>query len=137
MPMNVSSATSEAGGVGWPVMVRYKLTSLTLLAKPVWLQIRKLAGWLESEALPAARQNNEPMVVFNVCADGRITCDCADQSERPMALDGMEKLCSFLNRIGVDRLQLNHRLESNQITDILTLLYAYRWELAGARHGGA
>jgi len=133
--MSVLSATNEAGGVGWPVMARYKLTSYTLPVRPMWRQIRKLGGWLESEALPTARQNHDPMVVFDLCADGRITCGCPGRPEAAMALDGLEQLCSFLTGIGVDRLKLSHRLESNQITDILTLLYAHRRELAGSGGG--
>ena len=134
--MSVLPTTSTAGGVAWPVMLRYKFTSYALLARPIWRQIRKLGGWLESEALPDARQNDDPMVVFKVFPDGRITCDCPGQPEGSMALGGLDHLCGFLATIGVDRLQLSHRLESNQITDILTLLYTCRRGLTGATCSG-
>ena len=112
-------------------------THITCFARQADMAADQEAGWLESEALTAARQNDEPTVVFNVCADGRITCDCPGQPDASVALDGMDQLCGFLVGIGVDRLQLSHRLESNQITDILTLLYTCRRALAQPGAGGA
>ena len=89
----------------------------------------RLGRWLEDEVFPLADKAGDEARLLRVQPDGGVRVDRPGAQE-PLALDGLHELCAFLDRLGIRRLRADIRLESNQIEDVLTLLYTCRKELA-------
>jgi len=105
--------------------VRLRAWQIGIRFTPLWAETRRFARWLESEALPAARSEDmeRALVALPDAADEkpRITVQGIDADIR-----GCERLVALLREVGIERLELDVRLEWNQITDILAALYAWR-----------
>ncbi len=116
-------AAGHEGSLGPRAMLRYRLAALRMRGIALWGQVRRLGAWLEAEALPAARQLGLDIARFDVEKASIISA--APASGAPQhALPHCDALCQFLRSVGVERLELDPRLEGNQISDALTLLYA-------------
>jgi hypothetical protein len=88
-----------------------------------------LARWLEDEVFPAADSVQQESLTLIPRDDGHIEVEPATGSGVSTLCDCRE-LCSFLRDCGMDEMQLDTRLGSNQVEDVLRPLMAYRRCLA-------
>ncbi|MFP4216682.1 MAG: PP2C family protein-serine/threonine phosphatase [Phycisphaerae bacterium] len=94
---------------------------------PLWSEIKHLAGWLENEALPEAVHRHQTTLTLRIGED--------QDGELRFSWEGGElgacrSLAEFLAGMGVRRIVLDSRLEGNQVSDVLTLLWGFRRRLA-------
>jgi serine phosphatase RsbU (regulator of sigma subunit) len=92
---------------------------------PLWTEITGFARWFEDSAAPDQLET----VCLRLETDGSATLFAP--SRRP--LGGWERLWRLLRSLGIREVELDPRLESNQIADVLTLLFAERRALRGNR----
>jgi len=93
-----------------------------------------LARWLEDEIFPAANSIQEESLTLIPRDKGMITVESVTESGVSRLCDCHE-LCEFLRGCGIGRVQLDTRLESNQVEDVLRLLMAYRKRLTSPNAG--
>jgi len=98
--------------------VRIRLTSL-------WAEVQPLGLWMENHVLPLARESGQEMctVLLEPRDEGEFDFQPLNVSEDARSFS---RLGRFLAHLGLRRLELDVRLESNQITDLLTLLYTWQ-----------
>jgi serine phosphatase RsbU (regulator of sigma subunit) len=127
-PYNDDAGKSPEQSMSRSCCLRLGLSRTGIRFSALWRQMKQLGVWLESEALPSARSIGQEQVV--------VVYDPAPGPEqgfrvrgRPGRLEGARRLMTFLDCLGIEELVLDVRLERNQITDILTLLYAWRRRL--------
>ena len=108
--------------------VRYTLARLRCRVSPLGRQMARLGRWLEDDVFPPADKAGDEARFLRVQPDGGVRVDRAGAQEPP-TLGGLHELVAFLDRLAIHHLRADTRLESNQIEDVLTLLYAYRREL--------
>jgi serine phosphatase RsbU (regulator of sigma subunit) len=85
---------------------------------PLWSEVTGFARWVEDGAPP-----DSPGAVYMRLEDGGPTVH-GDSNRRP--LGSWDRLWRFLRGVGIRELELDPRLESNQVVDVLTLIYAER-----------
>lgn len=128
---NVDFENNHAGnGLQFIDMPRLRLSRLGLRFRSLWPAIRGFGHWLEHEALPAARNAHQGLARIRIGADGSART-VGFETESESTWGGVpHDLSEFLLRLNIRELQLDPRLESNQIEDVLTLLYACRRALS-------
>ncbi|MBN1341775.1 MAG: SpoIIE family protein phosphatase [Phycisphaerae bacterium] len=116
--------------------IRHSLTRFRQRIRPVGKQTARLGLWLEMEVFPSAKRAGHEAVGLDVLPHGEIRLKETRNVRAAVSLDDCQELCAFLEHLAIHRLKLDTRLESNQVQDVLTLLYAYRRELALNREDG-
>ena len=116
--------------------VRVALGRLRARFSPLRGQMARLGGWLEDEVFPPVGAAGDEALFLDLRPDGEIRVNRPYMQESP-ALGGLYELVAFLDRLVIHRLRTDIRLESNQIEDVLMLLYAYRRELAAPGTGNS
>jgi serine phosphatase RsbU (regulator of sigma subunit) len=105
--------------------VRFALGFVRIRLTPLWTEIQPFGLWMENHVLPATRDAGLEMCTIYLGAD-----EAQDSLIRPSALEEhareFPRLSRFLRRLGLGKLEMDIRLESNQITDLLTLLYTWQ-----------
>ena len=92
-------------------------------------EIRRFAQWLEGHALADAYDRGRETVMFNVSDDDSIAyAHLAEASEMPAPPEPYRLVGRLLKQLGAARLELSTRLESNQVSDILTRLAVHSRE---------
>lgn len=132
----MASGSTESGivaGTGSPSLrgldaVRVGAASLVLQLLPVGREMDAFARWFEGcrsrpEGPPELLRADPPAP----SGDDRTGGDAADPWRR---------LRRFLRGIGVGQLALDPRLESNQVRDVLVVLYAFRGAIRSGGRGG-
>lgn len=105
---------------------------LFLRRMPLGRQIAHFARCLESEAFPALRNEEPgPVGVPLEAADYGRTAVLSDLSALE---ETFERLAAFLRRLGVESLVLETELESNQVRDVLEMLWSAKATLRGEQH---
>ncbi len=118
-------------------LLRCKWAALRLRVSPLWRHICRFSKWLENDAFPAARELGHEGLRLEFTGDGEIRL-LGIWPDGPIEAPGdCERVGRFLAEIGVRLACLDTRLESNQITNVLTLLYTMRRRLrkVGRRPG--
>jgi len=105
--------------------VRYWFAALRLRFSPLWAEITGFAQWFED----GASSDRLETVRLRLEDDGPATLSGA--ARRP--LGRWERLWRLLRGLGIREVELDPRLESNQVADVLTLLFAERRALRGRR----
>jgi serine phosphatase RsbU (regulator of sigma subunit) len=109
--------------------LRHRLGLFVLRFRRLGAEIRRLAEWLEADGLPAARAAGQECLCLLL--DG-------NPGERPAGLRvrhtpdrllDYPHTAQFLAALGIRRLELDVRLESNQVRDVLRFLYSHRRRL--------
>lgn len=118
---------SQADGLSVSQGVRFVLARLRCRLNSLGAQARRLGYWLEHEVFPDTDKVNEETLTITPAPDGRFIVAAGD--EGAPTLGGCRELCSLLLRLGIRRISLATRLESNQIEDVITLLVARQREL--------
>jgi serine phosphatase RsbU (regulator of sigma subunit) len=106
--------------------LRFALGGLLLRATPLWKDIKTFSGWVENECQVIRASDDRDVLRVDVSVEG--AARLADGGELT-PLQNWRRLWWFLSDFGIRHLELDSRLESNQVADILTLLFAYRREL--------
>jgi serine phosphatase RsbU (regulator of sigma subunit) len=101
---------------------RYRFCSVLLRLTPLWREIRLFSNWLERNAdlFP------EETVLIEITPQATAVVNDSEGAQLP---EGCRRLLRFLWQCRCQRLELDRRLESNQIRDLLALLYGYRRSL--------
>jgi serine phosphatase RsbU (regulator of sigma subunit) len=97
---------------------RYRIAALRLRMSPLWSEVTGFARWVEDGAPPDRLET-----VHMRLEEGGPTVH-GDSDRRP--LGSWDRLWRFLRGVGIRELELDPRLESNQVVDVLTLIYAER-----------
>ncbi len=115
--------------------VRYAIARLRCRLGPLGRQMKRVGCWLEDEVFPAADKAGDEALLFNVHPNGEVHLE-GQGKEESAVINGCRELCALLDRGGIQRLRVDIRLESNQIEDVLTFLYAYRRRAASLHETG-
>ena len=112
-----------------------KLGSLLVRRTCLWRDIQRFASWVESDAVVLAREAHQSAILIELNPDGAGGLMRIGAEKYPDSLDDYQLLWDFLRSLGIRRIELDSRLERNQVVDIMVLLYSYRRRLA-RRHDG-
>jgi hypothetical protein len=109
---------------------RLAMAGLLIRANPLWKDIKTFSGWFENECRAIDTDGYQDTI--------RIEISCEDLARLPdgdelTALQNWRRLWSFLSDFGIRHVELDSRLESNQVSDVLTLLFACRRDLRQAK----
>ncbi len=109
----------------------FRVSRLMLWFTPLGSELRHFCRWLEDEALPSAVSRGESQLEL-------YTKQVSEDRSAIITPDGPLKACptlaGFLNRLGVQTLRLDTRLESNQISDVIALLRGFRRSISRREH---
>ncbi len=130
--INNGAGPSHATGLGITTAAKYRLHQLFSMTNPVCRAARRFAWWFETRARQGAA-DDEP-IKFDISAPDRVECTGRLPEGVKFEPATSAELWRFLYEIGVRRLVLGPRLESNQITDMVTLLWAYRRHVTERNH---
>ncbi len=113
--------------------VRYVIARLLCRLGPLGRQMKRVGCWLEDDVFGAGGIPGQDALMLNVHSSGSLSLVQQVTEDVPTIGDCRE-LCDLLGRLGIHHIRVDTRLESNQIQDLLTFLYAHGPELA-SRHG--
>ena len=111
-----------------------KLGGLLIRKTCLWRDIRRFASWLESDAAQLADEARQGTIVVEPDPDRGGATARIGRAKHPDSLKDYQLLWDFLLSLDIKRIEFDCRLETNQVADIMTLLYCYRRKLA--RHPG-
>jgi serine phosphatase RsbU (regulator of sigma subunit) len=115
-------------GIGVFEQVRLRFASWQLMFSPLTGEMRRFAKWLEKEALPAAGKAEHRSLPLEISKDLRTRPYTGE--DFPIAeRSDFTNLNEFLLKVGIRRLELDARLEQNQIEDLILFLYSHRKSL--------
>lgn len=109
--------------------LRVRLAAMSIRLTPLWAQGVHLAQWLEMDAFPAARAAALEELRFAIEGDGSLKLLSRYADEIPNTPEDFRRVGQFLASCSLNRLVVHARLESNQISDLITLVYAARRRL--------
>ena len=106
-----------------------KLGGLLMRKTCLWQDIRRFANWLESDAAQLADQARQGIIVVEPDPDRSGATAKIGRAKHPDSLEDCQLLWDFLLSLDIKRIEFDSRLETNQVADIMTLLYCYRRKL--------
>jgi serine phosphatase RsbU (regulator of sigma subunit) len=112
-----------------------KLGGLLVRRTHLWQDICRFASWLESDAAELAHQARQSTIVVEPNREHGGAIVLIGGKSHPDLRGDLQLLWDFLLSLGVERVEFDSRLETNQVTDVMTLLYTYRRKLGGRRQG--
>ena len=105
---------------------RLALAGLLIRANPLWKEIKTFSGWFENECRLIDSDEYQDAIRIEIGCEG--FARMPDGNELT-PLQNWRRLWTFLSDFGVRHVELDSRLESNQVSDVLTLLFACRRDL--------
>ncbi len=123
-----SARQHKPQALGYAEYARYLWAQLRIRPTGIWEQGRELSTWLETDVFPLLAQAGESEMVLEIENDGSIHPVLPANLQAQRDAD-FRALGRFFLSVGIHRLVLEQRLEWNQITDILALLFAHRRRL--------
>lgn len=118
------------------VRARLKLSGLLLRRTRLWEQIHAFGRWLELDAAQLAAQENHSHIAIELDDDGQVTA-VRIGSKRQIDLTQYDLIWQFLRSLDLYALELDQRLEHNQIDDVFAFLHHYRNAIARRGTHGA
>jgi len=112
-----------------------KLGTLLIRRTRLWRDIRRFANWLEIDAAQLAEKAHQGTIVVEPDPDHGGAVVKIGRAKHPDLLNDYQLLWNFLLSLDIKRMEFDSRLETNQVSDIMTLLYSYRRQL-GKRQPG-
>ncbi len=106
-----------------------KLGGLLVRRTCLWRDIQRFANWLESDAAPRAHELHEATILVEPGPDQGGAKVRIGRSKHVDMLSDYQLLWNFLLSLDIKRIEFDSRLETNQVADIMTLLYSYRRRL--------
>jgi serine phosphatase RsbU (regulator of sigma subunit) len=99
---------------------------LLLKANPLWKDIKTFSGWFENECRVVDTTGYQEPIRIEISCEGVAR---SPEGDELTPLQNWRRLWTFLSDFGVRHFELDSRLESNQVSDILTMIFACRREL--------
>jgi serine phosphatase RsbU (regulator of sigma subunit) len=126
-----SSLDQKGSGVqpGLLAKTRLKLNALILRRTRLWEQVQAFGRWLELDAALLAARENHSHIAIELDDEGKVTA-VRIGSKRPIDLAKYDQIWQFLRSLDLYAVQLDQRLEHNQIEDVFAFLYYYRKSIA-------
>lgn len=112
--------------LGFSSVIRCRLTALKLHSRPLWQDISSFADFFEFEAAVAANTSDENTICIDIGPDSLVDCFRIGSRKMQHTLNKYPSLWDFIVSLGLNRFQLDARLERNQIVEALTLIYSHR-----------
>jgi serine phosphatase RsbU (regulator of sigma subunit) len=109
---------------------RLAVAGLLLRATPLWKDIKTFSGWFENECRAVDTADDLETVRIEISCEGLARLPGGDELT---PLQSWRRLWTFLSDLGIRHVELDSRLESNQVADVLTLLFACRRDLTQAK----
>ncbi len=113
----------------WHHRLRIAINALVLRKTPLWEDIAGLGSWLECEAAPVATAHAQDCLTLEMDDRGLISALLMGAQQHP-ELPPFPHMQAFLERLNIRRVQLDPRLERNQIEDVFALLHFHRTAIA-------
>jgi serine phosphatase RsbU (regulator of sigma subunit) len=125
---NSPTLTFEQDGSSPTKVDSYRLTlaGLVLRLTPLWNDIKTFSGWFENECRVVDTTDYQEPIRIEISNEG--VARMAEGAELT-PLHDWQRIWAFLADFGIRRLELDSRLESNQIADVMTLIFACRRDL--------
>ncbi len=112
-----------------------KLGGLRVRRTRLWRDVCRFANWLESDAAELAHDAHQKTIIFELIGEQAGANVLIGKTKRSDLLDDFQLLWDFLLSLGIERVEFDSRLETNQVTDIMALLYTYRRKLGRRGEG--
>lgn len=103
-------------------------TSWALSLMPLGRQMKRFAELMEVVGPAVVKAGREHLIQINLSPAGDPSFD-PQSRDFSTDLGGQDRLWAFLHRVGIRRIELEPRLESNQIVDVFQVLFACRRRL--------
>ena len=113
----------------WYHRLRVALNACMLRKTQLWENVAGLGSWLEYEAAPLATAEAHGEVTLELDGKGVLSVLFIGSLQHPK-LSPLPHLAQLLETLGIRRVQLDPRLERNQIEDVFALLHVYRTAIA-------
>ena len=131
VPGDSAAAPREAGEAMMAVSpLTFVWAGLMVRANPLWKDIKTFSGWFENECRVLDTTGYQEPIRIEVSCEGSAQLPGGDQLT---PLQDWRRLWTFLSNFGIRHFELDSRLESNQVLDILVMLFACRRELRQPR----
>ena len=121
-----SKSSLQEKPLSWGHFLRYRFNLILSRISSLGKQFDWLGRWLELDIFPAAQKLHCEVVLLEVLPEGVIRLKSPNMLNATTELDGCVELCRFLRSVHLHELELETRLESNQVKDVLVFLYTYR-----------
>jgi serine phosphatase RsbU (regulator of sigma subunit) len=118
-------------------IIRNKLGVLFLHRKPLWGEIQCFGSWLEYDAALKANKENQNTIFINLDNNADVETLRIGAKKCPHNLNGYKRLWEFLKSIDIDNLNLDARLERNQIEDVVSFIYYHKQKIRKHNNGHA
>lgn len=125
-----SASRGPAAALSLAHQLRYALSRQWRRMTAFGRQSRRLGRWLEDNLLPSLREAAAESIELSVEPSGALLPKNRRAGDTPAGLTDCPDLCVFLKDLGIQRLEVDTRLESNQVVDLFMLLAACRRALA-------
>lgn len=109
----------------WGHFIRYRYNLIKCRVSSIGKHALRLGRWLELEVFLAAQEKHQEVIILEIQPKGVIRLKTQGLNTTAQ-LEGCDDLCTFLRQINLHELELETRLESNQIVDVLMFLHTYR-----------
>jgi len=106
-----------------------KLGGLLMRKTCLWRDVCRFANWLESDAAKLAEKAQQGTIVVEPAPGQGGTLATIGRTKHPDLLNDYQLLWDFLLSLDIKRIEFDSRLETNQVVDIMILLYCYRRKL--------
>jgi serine phosphatase RsbU (regulator of sigma subunit) len=123
-----SGTLRDDKGIGVFGLVRLHIAYWRLVFSPLSGEAGRFAKWLENEALPAAGKAEERSLQIEITPE-LITRPKSTATFSLDERDDYSRLNALFVEMGIRRLELDIRLEENQIEDLIVFLYSIRKSL--------
>jgi len=126
----IGESTDKAASKGKPLpffeAVRIQFSGLRFRRTALWREVHSFSQWVELEASGIASDVNQRSFRIEITSDGKVDSLFIGQIMYNHDLDEFQLLWKFLASLGIKTVDLDARLEQNQVRDVLRFLYACR-----------
>ncbi len=113
--------------------LRFVLAGARIRLTKLWTTVVEFARWIERTGRDVQPDADAPSLRIHVEPDGGAELIGPPEAGESFRADAWRPLWRFLSSLGLCRIELDPRLESNQVVDVLVMLYACRRDLAAGR----
>lgn len=121
-----NSTASEGKPLSFFEVVRIQFSGLKFRRTALWREVHSFSQWVELEASGIASDVYQRSIRIEITPEGRVDALFIGQIMYNHDLDDFPLLWEFLVSFGITTIDLDARLESNQVRDVLRLLHACR-----------
>jgi serine phosphatase RsbU (regulator of sigma subunit) len=114
--------------------LNFVAAGLLVKVNPLWKDIRTFSAWFENECRVLDTTGYQEPIRIEISCEGIARLPGGDELT---PLQSWRRLWTFLSDFGIRHFELDSRLESNQVSDILIMLFACRRELRQPRETSA